>query len=104
MLWNIFSLNDHQREKVLILSTNSINNVWRSVGRICMHILGLIFNQLTAVFSEGKWMYEILLGSKGIMQLGWATLLCKFTNEVCGKSVFCPFSLLIIFHDAIIHA
>ena len=24
MLWNIFSLNDHQREKVLILSTNSV--------------------------------------------------------------------------------
>ena len=37
------------------------------------------------VFSvlKGKWMYEILLGSKGIMQLGWATLQCKFTNEVC---------------------
>ena len=69
-----------------------------------MHIWGLIFDQLTAVFFEGKWMYEILLGSKGIMQLGWATLLCKFTNEVCEKSVFYPFSLLIIFHDAIIHA
>lgn len=27
-------------------------------------------------------MYEILLGSKGIMQLGWATLSCNFTNEV----------------------
>jgi len=27
-------------------------------------------------------MYEILLGSKGIMQLGWATLICRFTNEV----------------------
>ena len=24
MLWNIFSLNDHQREMVLILSTNSV--------------------------------------------------------------------------------
>ena len=69
-----------------------------------MHILGLIPNQVTAVFFEGKWMYEILLGSKGIMQLGWATLLCKFTNEVCEKSVFDSFSLLIIFHDAIIHA
>ena len=69
-----------------------------------MHILGLILDQLTAVFFEGKWMYEILLGSKGIMQLGWATLLCKFTNEVCEKLVFYPFSSLIIFHDAIIHA
>ena len=33
-------------------------------------------------------MYEILLGSKGIMQLGWATLQCKFTNEVCCKFIF----------------
>ncbi|KXJ20214.1 E3 ubiquitin-protein ligase RNF123 [Exaiptasia diaphana] len=30
---------------------------------------------------KGKFMYEILLGSKGIMQLGWATLSCTFTNE-----------------------
>lgn len=30
---------------------------------------------------RGKWMYEVLLGSKGIMQLGWATMKCKFTNE-----------------------
>lgn len=30
---------------------------------------------------KGRWMYEILLGSKGIMQLGWATLQCRFTNE-----------------------
>ncbi|XP_031562489.1 E3 ubiquitin-protein ligase RNF123-like isoform X2 [Actinia tenebrosa] len=30
---------------------------------------------------KGKWMYEILLGSKGIMQLGWATLSCNFTSE-----------------------
>eukprot|EP00795_Rhopilema_esculentum_P002009 gene2009-17567_t len=30
---------------------------------------------------RGQWMYEVLLGSKGIMQLGWATMKCKFTNE-----------------------
>ena len=30
-------------------------------------------------------MYEVLLGSKGIMQLGWATVRCKFTNEVGSK-------------------
>ena len=28
MLWNIFSLNDHQREKVLILSTNSVKKMY----------------------------------------------------------------------------
>lgn len=27
-------------------------------------------------------MYEVFLGSKGIMQLGWATVRCRFTNEV----------------------
>ncbi|XP_065673661.1 E3 ubiquitin-protein ligase RNF123 isoform X2 [Hydra vulgaris] len=30
---------------------------------------------------KGKWMYEVLLGSKGIMQLGWATIRCRFTNQ-----------------------
>eukprot|EP00111_Clytia_hemisphaerica_P002840 TCONS_00008011-protein len=30
---------------------------------------------------KGKWMYEVFLGSKGIMQLGWATVRCRFTNE-----------------------
>jgi len=30
---------------------------------------------------KDKWMYEVLLGSKGIMQLGWATIRCRFTNE-----------------------
>ena len=28
MLWNIFSLNDHQREMVLILSTNSVKKMY----------------------------------------------------------------------------
>ncbi len=30
----------------------------------------------------GKWMFEVLLGTRGIMQLGWATVNCQFTNEV----------------------
>jgi len=34
-------------------------------------------------------MYEILLGSKGIMQLGWATLQCRFTNEVSLEKMMC---------------
>jgi len=41
---------------------------------------------LIASSLQGKWMYEILLGSKGIMQLGWATLICRFTNEVSRKN------------------
>ena len=29
-------------------------------------------------------MFEVLLGTRGIMQLGWATVNCRFTNEVSG--------------------
>ncbi|XP_066594474.1 E3 ubiquitin-protein ligase RNF123-like [Prorops nasuta] len=34
----------------------------------------------TAVFT-GKWMYELQLGSKGVMQLGWSTAKCKFNQQ-----------------------
>jgi Kip1 ubiquitination-promoting complex protein 1 len=30
---------------------------------------------------QGKWMYEVQLGSKGVMQLGWSTIQCKFSKE-----------------------
>ncbi|KAK2581027.1 hypothetical protein KPH14_006075 [Odynerus spinipes] len=30
---------------------------------------------------KGKWMYELQLGSKGVMQLGWGTSTCKFDQE-----------------------
>jgi len=30
---------------------------------------------------QGKWMYEVTLGTAGIMQLGWATAACQFSNE-----------------------
>ncbi|XP_011504327.1 PREDICTED: E3 ubiquitin-protein ligase RNF123 [Ceratosolen solmsi marchali] len=30
---------------------------------------------------RGKWMYEVQLGSKGVMQLGWSTIQCKFSKE-----------------------
>ncbi|ESO88781.1 hypothetical protein LOTGIDRAFT_234381 [Lottia gigantea] len=30
---------------------------------------------------KGKWIYELWLGSKGVMQLGWCTLNCKFSQE-----------------------
>ncbi|XP_016914333.1 E3 ubiquitin-protein ligase RNF123 [Apis cerana] len=34
----------------------------------------------TAVY-QGKWLYEIQLGTKGLMQIGWSTVNCKFTQE-----------------------
>ncbi|KAK7493950.1 hypothetical protein BaRGS_00014832, partial [Batillaria attramentaria] len=30
---------------------------------------------------KGKWVYEVMLGSKGVMQLGWCTLSCRFSQE-----------------------
>ncbi|XP_060567835.1 E3 ubiquitin-protein ligase RNF123-like [Ruditapes philippinarum] len=30
---------------------------------------------------RGKWAYEVMLGSKGVMQIGWCTIKCKFSQE-----------------------
>ncbi|XP_052781635.1 E3 ubiquitin-protein ligase RNF123-like [Mya arenaria] len=30
---------------------------------------------------KGKWMFEVMLGSKGVMQVGWCTVRCKFSLE-----------------------
>eukprot|EP00339_Tiarina_fusa_P006459 CAMPEP_0117025884 /NCGR_PEP_ID=MMETSP0472-20121206/19078_1 /TAXON_ID=693140 ORGANISM="Tiarina fusus, Strain LIS" /NCGR_SAMPLE_ID=MMETSP0472 /ASSEMBLY_ACC=CAM_ASM_000603 /LENGTH=258 /DNA_ID=CAMNT_0004732727 /DNA_START=8 /DNA_END=788 /DNA_ORIENTATION=+ len=30
---------------------------------------------------EGKWMFEVTLGTAGVQQIGWATLACPFTDE-----------------------
>mmetsp|Transcript_873 Transcript_873/g.3210 ORF Transcript_873/g.3210 Transcript_873/m.3210 type:complete len:1103 (-) Transcript_873:22-3330(-) len=30
---------------------------------------------------KGRWMYEVILHTDGILQLGWATFACPFTNE-----------------------
>ncbi|PSN30203.1 hypothetical protein C0J52_21037 [Blattella germanica] len=34
-----------------------------------------------ACIFKGKWQYEVQLGSKGVMQIGWATSDCKFSQE-----------------------
>ncbi len=34
---------------------------------------------------SGKWVYEIMLGSKGVMQVGWCTVACRFSQEVHRK-------------------
>ncbi|XP_059139447.1 E3 ubiquitin-protein ligase RNF123-like [Physella acuta] len=30
---------------------------------------------------QGKWVYELMLASKGVMQLGWCTANCRFSQE-----------------------
>uniref|UniRef100_A0AAY4AXJ6 SPRY domain-containing protein n=1 Tax=Denticeps clupeoides TaxID=299321 RepID=A0AAY4AXJ6_9TELE len=34
----------------------------------------------TCVF-KGKWVYEVLISSQGLMQIGWCTLNCRFNQE-----------------------
>lgn len=30
----------------------------------------------------GKWVYEVLISSQGLMQIGWCTINCRFNQEV----------------------
>ncbi|XP_042209259.1 E3 ubiquitin-protein ligase RNF123-like isoform X2 [Homarus americanus] len=30
---------------------------------------------------KAKWQYELMLGTKGVMQVGWATMACQFSQE-----------------------
>lgn len=32
-------------------------------------------------FILGKWQFEVQLGTKGVMQIGWATRGCRFSQE-----------------------
>lgn len=36
---------------------------------------------LDAATLQGAWMYEVVLGTCGIQQIGWATMRCPFNNE-----------------------
>ncbi|XP_078270476.1 E3 ubiquitin-protein ligase RNF123 [Rhinoraja longicauda] len=35
----------------------------------------------TSCVYKGKWMYEVLISSQGLMQVGWCTLHCRFNQE-----------------------
>lgn len=49
------------------------------------HLLSL--TQLSA----GKWVYEVLISSQGLMQIGWCTISCRFNQEVpAGEGLFLP--------------
>lgn len=34
------------------------------------------------LLSVGKWVYEVLISSQGLMQIGWCTINCRFNQEV----------------------
>lgn len=56
---------------------------------VSIHLLGL------TLLSVGKWVYEVLISSQGLMQIGWCTINCRFNQEVhtregaLPKRVFC---------------
>ncbi|XP_063797519.1 E3 ubiquitin-protein ligase RNF123 [Pseudophryne corroboree] len=35
----------------------------------------------TTCVYKGKWLYEVLISSQGLMQIGWCTLSCRFNQE-----------------------
>jgi len=37
---------------------------------------------VASLFLAGKWIYEVLISSQGLMQIGWCTLNCRFNQEV----------------------
>lgn len=39
-------------------------------------------NDFGLFLSAGKWAYEVLISSQGLMQIGWCTLSCRFNQEV----------------------
>lgn len=44
-------------------------------------ILKLQFIILYLIALLGKWQFEVQLGTKGVMQIGWATRGCRFSQE-----------------------
>ncbi|KAF8405943.1 hypothetical protein HHK36_008021 [Tetracentron sinense] len=82
------------RDGVCIMDkTLGIHTVVLDEASICGEIRILkqpLFIESLAIFSsaranacvwKGKWMYEVILGTSGIQQLGWATLSCPFTDH-----------------------
>ncbi|XP_058802185.1 E3 ubiquitin-protein ligase RNF123-like isoform X2 [Phymastichus coffea] len=69
--------------KLVRLDTSSYHGLFiASPDRLAVHSQSN-FSTLranTGVF-QGKWMYEVQLGSKGVMQIGWSTVQCKFNQE-----------------------
>ena len=71
------------RKMFLNRNTPWFNDFSRSIYGLATFFCNFSYNCFSS--PSGKWMYEVFLGSKGIMQLGWATVRCRFTNEV----IFC---------------
>lgn len=44
--------------------------------KVFVHLLDL------TLLIPGKWVYEVLISSQGLMQIGWCTINCRFNQEV----------------------
>lgn len=85
---------DHNSDGILITGCGcGPNIVALDVSSICGEITTLVppfLVESLAMFSsvranacvwKGKWMYEVILETSGIQQLGWATVSCPFTDQ-----------------------
>lgn len=41
---------------------------------------------------RGKWQYEVLLETRGVMQFGWCTIKCHFSQEIGVGDTWTSFS------------
>lgn len=55
---------------------------------VLAHLLGLM------LLSVGRWVYEVLISSQGLMQIGWCTINCRFNQEVHAREGALPKRLL----------
>ena len=49
---------------------------------ICKPAFNLHLTSISLCACVGKWVYEVLISSQGLMQIGWCTLNCRFNQEV----------------------
>lgn len=53
-----------------------------SSPRLLLSLSPLLISSSPRPLSSGKWAYEVLISSQGLMQIGWCTLNCRFNQEV----------------------
>lgn len=68
---------------VVVLDQSSVCGELRSPRQtLQMEGFGMFSSaRANACVSKGRWMYEVVLETAGVQQLGWATLACPFTDR-----------------------
>lgn len=75
---------DHGSGSFVSVDESSVCGDLRKVGPPLLLESLAIFSsaRANACVWEGKWMYEVMLETAGIQQVGWATIACPFTDRM----------------------